>query len=243
MDIKKFLPYIGAFLAAVLAVAALVTALSGHSDTPESWDALTSSVKQVGTAADLTATTAVTNKDEKVCIVAKTVSGLAGGVADSVGAVKLGTCRIPDVSVDVSACLTPAAVTVTAEAPVAADATATPAPETTEAAPVAVATTLPAPEAAPAADATAPATETTEAAPVATVSADTAALVDSTVSPLVVLIQGVVSKSDATPTSKAWATGVLAWIDSGRPSIVALVENPAEGKLSFKGVDIEGCTP
>ena len=230
MDIKKFLPYIGAFLAAVLAVAALVTALSGHSDTPESWDALTSSVKQVGTAADLTATTAVTNKDEKVCIVAKTVSGLAGGVADSVGAVKLGTCRIPDVSVDVSSCLTPApAVTVTAEAPVAADATATPAPETTEAA--------------PAADATTPTTETTEAAPVATVSADTAALVDSTVSPLVVLIQGVVSKSDATPTSKAWATGVLAWIDSGRPSIVALVENPAEGKLSFKGVDIEGCTP
>lgn len=246
MNIKKYLPYLGALVAAILALLALMSALKGHTDTPASWDALSASVKQVGSAADLTSATAITNKDKAICIVSKSASGLAGGVAESVTAVKSGTCRIPDVNVDVTACLW--------DAPVAPAVLPVPASEG-DAAVTAVVVVDPTVVAAPAVDAvvTAPAAPADEtvvapataavATPAAVTGTDVPAAVELAVGPLVALVQSTISASDVSPTTKAWGTGVLAWIDSGRPSIIALVENPAEGKLSFKGVDIAGCTP
>lgn len=232
MNIKKYLPYLGALVAALLAILALVTALKGHSDTPESWDTLAASVQQAGSAADLTSATAITNKDKVVCIVSKSASGLAGGVAESVTAVKGGTCRIPDVNVDVSACLwdvaAPAVLPIPASEGDAAPAIV-PAAEVVVTAPVETVV--------------APVAETVVVAPAAVIGTDVPAAVELAIGPLVAIVQSTVAKSDASATTKAWATGVLAWLDSGRPSIIALVENPAEGKLAFKGVDIAGCTP
>lgn len=214
MSIKKSLSYVAALVAALVAIFAIVRSISDHKDTPESWDALSASVEQVGAAADLTADTAITNKDKEVCIVSKSVSSLAGGVAESAASAKDGTCRIPDVNINITACLWDAA----------------PAAPVVLSAPVSEGDAVEAPVVAEA-----------PAAPV--LSTDVPAAVELALDPLMVAVQGALAKSDASPVVKAWGAGVLTWLDSGRPSIIALVENPAEGKLSFKGVDIEGCTP
>lgn len=225
VDFKKFLPYLGAFVAFTLALIAVVGSLKAPKTTPESWDSLSASVKQVGAAADLTSATAITSKDKTVCIVSKSASGLAGGVAESVTAVKGSTCRIPDVNVDVSACLeTPVVVAAPSEIPVVEVVVVAP----SETPVVEMVVEEPAPG------------EVLET-PVAGI--DVPAAVELAIGPLVAIVQGTLAKSDVSPVVKAWGTGVLAWLDSGRPSIIALVENPAEGKLSFKGVDITGCTP
>lgn len=261
LDIKKILPYAGAILAALIAIVFLVQSFSKHEDTPASWESLSTSVAQVGAAADLTAATAITNKDVTVCVTAKSASGIAQGVALSLGSVKEGVCRIPDVTVDVSACLgevveQPADLTVVAEVPVPEPADASPAPEVVEA-PVAEPASVVEPVLTPEvkAEIVSEAIQTPEgqeklaealiapAAIAATAGVDVPAAVELAIGPVVVLVKGALEQSDASPVVKAWATGVLTWIDSGRPSIIALVENPSTGKLVFTGVDIAGCTP
>lgn len=238
MNIKKLLPYIGAILLGIAAIVGIVKAMSNHTDTPDSWGQLATSVKQVQVAADLATTASVASKDFEVCVATTATSALAGGVADSLVGVQAGTCRIPDVSVDVSKCLALKATPVAPEAPV------VPAVEAAPAVPVA-----PVVEAAPAAAPVEPVAvvspvEVAPAAPAALDAVkDIGPIVDVAVGPLVALLQGALAQSDASPQVKAWATGTIAWLQSGQPSIVALIQNPGEGKLSFKGVDIEGCKP
>jgi hypothetical protein len=230
VNIKKLLPYAGALIALVVAIVALTNAVSSHKDTPASWDALAASVKQVGVASDLAATTAIANKDVTVCIVSKSASGIAAGVAESASlAGTTSTCHIPDVTVDVTACL---------PAPVATAEAASTAP---------VAPAAPATPAAPAAEPEV--SETSEAAPadvtvaVSAAPAVTPDVVSGAVAPIVTVVKAALAKSDATPNTKAWGAGVLTWLDSGRPSIAALVADPSTGKLTLKGVDVVGCTP
>lgn len=242
MNIKKLLPYVGALLLAVAAIIGLVKALGDHTDTPDSWGDLASSVAQVKVAADAGTAASVASKDFEVCVATSATSALAGGVADSLNGVKDGVCHIPDVSLDVSACLALKAVEAT---PVVEPAPVEPAPEVVETPAV-----EPAPEAVAADPAESveavvpPVTEpVAEAAPVAAPASPVAAVVEGAVAPLLAVAQGALAKSDASPEVKAWATAVVAWLQSGVPSVVALIENPGEGKLSFKGVDVEGCKP
>lgn len=222
MNIKKVAPYAGAILAIILAIVGLMSALHSSDGSAASWDSLITSTGQLEAASKLTEATSIQNKDYTVCIVSKSTTGIVHGVGQSLASAKAGTCHIPDVDVDVSACVAfkPAVAPVTA--PVADASTVVPAVET----------------------ATPVATTPVVAAPVvvAAPSMDVNAIVTTAVGPITILVQGTMAKADVDPKVKAWGTGVLAWITSGIPSIVALVADPKDGKLSFKGQDIEGCT-
>ena len=218
MNIKKILPYVGALIAAISAVVALVTILSGKSDSPEFWADVSASTEQLGSAADTAATAALANKDYVPCVVSTSVAGIAHGVAASAGA-----CTIPGVTIDVSACLWPVEVVVV-EAVASVDVAESETPV----------------EAAPEAETAIGASETVSRVMPGT---DVPAVVELSLGPIVAIVDGVLAKSDLPDTGKAWARGVLAWIDSGRASIIALVENPDTGTLAFEAVSIEGCTP
>lgn len=242
MNIKKFAPYIGAAIVALVAIVAVMSAVGSFDGSPAAWDQLSVSVGQAESASKLTEDTAVQNKDYTACVISKSATGLIHGVGESIVAAKGGKCHIPDVSVDASVCVAfkpvaeaavppvevPVVTPVPVEAPVVAPT------ETPVAAPVVPAE---APVAAPVA-----AVEVAPAAP-AVVAPDTKALVKAATAPVVVLAQGLVTKADADPNTKAWAVGVISWLDSGIPSVVALVEAPTDGKVTFEGQDIAGCTP
>lgn len=239
MNIKKFAPYIGAAVVAIVAIVAVISAVGSFDGTPAAWDQLSVSVGQVESASKVTEDTAVQNKDYTACVVSKSATGLIHGVGESILAAKEGKCRIPDVSVDASACVAfkpvaevaappaevPAVIPVPVVVPVAAPVTPALA-ETPVAAPVTPV------EVAPVAPAV-----------VAPVAPDMQALVKAATAPVVVLAQGLVTKVDADPNTKAWAAGVISWLDSGVPSVVALIEAPTNGKVTFVGQDIAGCTP
>jgi hypothetical protein len=216
---KKILPYLGAVILAVLAFAGLVTTLSGPKDSPEYWTSIEASFVQIATASDMAANTAVTNEDYVPCVTAKSSSALATGLAASAGLAGTGICSMPAVDLDITACFWDA------EAPVVAEGEA--APVVAEAAPV-VAEGEAAP-AAPVVSRVAAGTNVPEA-------------VELAVGPLVAIVKSVIENSDASANAKAWGTGVLTWLDSGRASIIALIENPGTGVVTFDAVAIEGCS-
>lgn len=238
MDIKKVAPYAGAILALVLAIVGLMSALHSSDGSAASWDSIIASTGQMEAASKLTEVTAVQNKDYKVCIVSKSTTGLIHGVSESLSSAKAGTCRIPDVSVDVTDCIALKPVPVAppvAVAPVVA-------PAAPPVAPVVAPVSAPAatPVVAPVAVAAPVVAPVAVAAPVVD---DVTPIVTAAVGPLTILVQGAISKADVDPKVTAWGTGALAWIASGIPSIVALVNDPKDGKLSFTGQDIAGCKP
>lgn len=205
MNFKKILPYLGAILLVITAAFGILKALSGAKDTP-AWDQLATSVKQVQSAADLATTAAVGEKKYDVCVSSSVTSSVAGAVVDSLAGAQAGTCRIPDLSVDVSKCIA-----------------------------------LKAPAASPEVAPVAPSPVASEVMSVTV--KDFGPMVDLALGPVLTIVQGAVASSDASPAVKAWSAGVTAWLASGKESLVAFVADPKEGKLSFKGVAIEGCSP
>lgn len=76
----------------------------------------------------------------------------------------------------------------------------------------------------------------------ATSGVDVPAVVDLSLDPVVGLLRGLIS-TDGEDQVKAWASGVVDWIYSGKPSIIALIEDPASGVLKLDSVTIDGCSP
>lgn len=81
-----------------------------------------------------------------------------------------------------------------------------------------------------------------EADPAAEAAADeTATLVDGVVGIILPLIPAAVDTTKAPENAKAWVKGVSSYLDSARPTILALAKDPSSGKFHATGQVIEGC--
>lgn len=225
-SLRKYLP---ALIVAMVAVFGLVTALISFSGTKADYTALSAQFETLGLAASQATKTSITEKDYSVCIASSSAEGVIKATAQSLKSVGTGTCRLPDVEVDLAPCIalkpvpvvpteTVTEVASTPEAP------AEVATETVPAEPVAPPVVVEIPPAAP--------------APEATVASEA---VEAAIGPVIALVK-TLSAQIEDPKLQGWATGVLTWLDSGRATIAALIVDPSSGKLSLKGVDIEGCT-
>jgi hypothetical protein len=180
----NLLAYLGAALAAVLAIVGVYFSVQSFEDTEEGWADVIAQVEKLGTSAQQAEAVSIEQEDFVVCVATKSAGALLGGVQDSLRAASEGTCRLPSVSADVSAC-------------------------------VPFAEKVPEGKNVPAA-------------------------VEVSIAPVLGIVAGLVDKAKSEKV-RAWAKGVLAWVGSGKGSIVALIENPASGKFELAGVDIEGC--
>lgn len=216
---SQWTKYIPAILTAVVAIVGIIFAATKFNGSDESWDAVITSVGDLETATGQAEATAVEGKDYAACVSAKASKALVGSVKEGLASAKDGTCRIPSADVDVSECLAfEHTVVVAAPAASDTDVKATPAASDSD-----VKTT--------------PAVEGTVASAGVTVPP----AVELAVGPVLALVKGLVANSDAPANAKAWSKGAITWLESGQADIIKLIENPGEGKLSFKGQDIEGC--
>ena len=70
---------------------------------------------------------------------------------------------------------------------------------------------------------------------------DIPAAVELSIAPVIGVVSNLLEKGEDS-NAKAWAKGTLAWLNTGKDSIIALIKNPASGKLELAAVEIEGCT-
>lgn len=70
---------------------------------------------------------------------------------------------------------------------------------------------------------------------------DIPAAVELSIAPVMGVVTSLLEKGEESNT-KAWAKGALAWLNTGKDSIIALIKNPSSGKLELAAVAIEGCT-
>lgn len=102
---KGFFKYIPALLAAVVAIVGLVFAVIEFEGSEGSWKELAAQVDGLGKAADQAAVAAVEEEDFVVCVASEATASLSYAVASSLGEAAEGACQLPDVSVDISACV------------------------------------------------------------------------------------------------------------------------------------------
>lgn len=70
---------------------------------------------------------------------------------------------------------------------------------------------------------------------------DIPAAVELAIAPVTGVVSNLLEKGEDS-NAKAWAKGALAWLNTGKDSIIALIKDPASGKLELAAVVIEGCT-
>jgi len=180
------LRYLPAILGAVAAIASIIYVSISFDGTDQDWESLLGGVSDLKEAGELAEHVAVADENYAACIATKSTVSILGAVEDSLKAASEGECKIPDASVDVSACI--------------------------------------------AWKDTAPS------------GADVPATVELAILPVLALAGSAIDHSED-EAIQSWGSAVVDWIGSGKTSIIALIEDPSAGNLSFDGVTVEGCSP
>ena len=71
---------------------------------------------------------------------------------------------------------------------------------------------------------------------------DVPSTVQLAVSPVLLLAKGALNHA-SDESLKNWGSAVVDWLSSGQESVVALIEQPEGGTLSFESVTVENCKP